>query len=256
MRYNFRFRPNPDIQKGASPTMSAAQTIQWKRLLAEAIAIVLSILLAFAIDAWWDERSDRVRLAGAIQNIAAEVRDAREEIENAVKRNTFRIDGIKRFLSLEPQELLALPEESLLSFDGVFYTPSPFDTSGFALQGILSGGNLDIIADDELRSALIVWAQLPSEIERDYAEALQLSMALFERIAAHGVYTAFRNETGDLEIPDAVPLRDALVSLRGDKEAVEVMAQLLFYFEDFNRQLAEGIEHADRVLRASRMQQR
>jgi hypothetical protein len=32
--------------------MSNAQTIQWQRLLAEAVAIVVSILLAFAIDPW------------------------------------------------------------------------------------------------------------------------------------------------------------------------------------------------------------
>ncbi len=236
--------------------MATTQKIQWKSLFAEAIAIVTSILLAFAIDAWWEEHSDRIRLAGAIQNTAAEVRDAREEIENAVKRNTFRIDGIRRFLSLKPDELLALPEDSLLSFSGVFYTPSPFDSSGYALQGLLAGGNLEIIADDELRSALIAWAQFPKEIERDYAESLQLSMALFDKIAKHGLYTAFRSKTGGLEIPGAVQLRDVLVSLRRDDVAIEVLAQFLFYFEDFNRQLAEGIEYADRVLGASQLSER
>ncbi len=236
--------------------MATTQKIQWKSLFAEAIAIVTSILLAFAIDAWWEEHSDRIRLAGAIQNTAAEVRDAREEIENAVKRNTFRIDGIRRFLSLKPDELLALPEDSLLSFSGVFYTPSPFDSSGYALQGLLAGGNLEIIADDELRSALIAWAQFPKEIERDYAESLQLSMALFDKIAKHGLYTAFRSKAGGLEIPGAVQLRDVLVSLRRDDVAIEVLAQFLFYFEDFNRQLAEGIEYADRVLGASQLSER
>jgi hypothetical protein len=236
--------------------MSATQTIQWKHLSVEAIAILASILLAFAIDALWEERSDRVRLEGAIQNIVTEVGDARGEIDRAVGRNTFRIEGMRRFLSLQPDELLTLPEDSLLPIGGVFGPPSPFDTSGYALQGLLASGNLEIIADDELRSALIAWAQFPSEIERDYAESVQLSMALLERIAKHSVYSAFSNEIGDLEIPDAVQLRDALVSLRRDGEAVEVLAQLLVYFEDFNDQLAEGVEYANRVLRASRILER
>lgn len=236
--------------------MSVAQTIRWKRLVVEVVAIVGSILLAFAIDAWWDDRSDNVRLAGAIQNIADEVKDAREEIVNAVERNTFRMDGIRRFLSLQPDELLILPDDSILSFRGVFATPSPFDSSGYALQGLLAAGNLEIIDDDELRSALISWAQFPNEIERDYAEALQLSMSLFERMARHRVHSAFRNETGDFEIPDAVPLRDALVSLRHDEVAVEALAQYLVYFEDFSSQLADGIEYADRVLRASQPSER
>ena len=42
-----------------NPTMNDTQKLPWKRLLAEATAIVLSILLAFAIDAWWEDRGDR-----------------------------------------------------------------------------------------------------------------------------------------------------------------------------------------------------
>jgi hypothetical protein len=236
--------------------MTDTQNIPWKRISVEAAAIVASILLAFAIDAWWEERSDRIRLAGAIDNIVAEVRDAREEIENAVERNTFRIDRIRHFLSLQADELLTLPEDSLLSFRGVTDTPSPFDTSGYALQGLLASGSLEIIADEELRNALIAWAQFPNEIERDWAQSVQLAMALFDRMVKHSVYSALGNATGDLEIPDAVQLRDALLSLRRDREAVEALAQLLYYFEDFNDQLTDGIEYADRVLRVSQRSER
>ena len=42
--------------------MSESQTIPWKRLAIEASAIVGSILLAFAIDAWWDESQNRKHL--------------------------------------------------------------------------------------------------------------------------------------------------------------------------------------------------
>ncbi len=36
--------------------MTETQNIPWRRLSIEAAAIVASILLAFAIDAWWEER--------------------------------------------------------------------------------------------------------------------------------------------------------------------------------------------------------
>jgi hypothetical protein len=36
--------------------MTDSHNIRWKRLAIEAPAIVISILLAFAIDAWWEER--------------------------------------------------------------------------------------------------------------------------------------------------------------------------------------------------------
>jgi hypothetical protein len=39
--------------------MADPKSIQWIRLSVEASAIVASILLAFAIDAWWAEQQDR-----------------------------------------------------------------------------------------------------------------------------------------------------------------------------------------------------
>jgi hypothetical protein len=233
--------------------MNSTQENQRKRLFVEAIVIVASILLAFSIDAWWQERSEGVRLAGAIQNIAAEVGSDRDEIEQAVSKNQFRIDGMRLFLSLRPDELLILPQDSVTSIGEAFVTPSPFDTSGFALRGLLTGGNMEIIADEELRNALIAWAQFPNEIERDYAESVQFFMAFFERIVKYGVYTALTNETTDHAIPGAVQMRDALVSLRSDAEAVEAMALFLLSFEDFNGQLALGLDYADRVLKASQL---
>ena len=41
--------------------MTETQTIPWKRISVEAMAIIASILLAFAIDAWWEDRNE-VRL--------------------------------------------------------------------------------------------------------------------------------------------------------------------------------------------------
>ena len=35
--------------------------IGWSRLVAEGAVIVVSILLAFAVDAWWDSRQERAR---------------------------------------------------------------------------------------------------------------------------------------------------------------------------------------------------
>jgi len=37
--------------------MSNADKTPWKRIAVEAVAIVASILLAFAIDAWWENRA-------------------------------------------------------------------------------------------------------------------------------------------------------------------------------------------------------
>jgi len=116
----------------------------------EGAAIVGSILLAFGIDAWWTERSDRIRLAAAVENVVAEVSAGRSEIEAAVQRNRSRIAGLRRFLSLGPDEFVTLPHDSLLGIGTSFNPPGPFDPGGSALESLLVGGNLDILGDNEL----------------------------------------------------------------------------------------------------------
>jgi hypothetical protein len=70
--------------------MRDANSIHWKRLYVEAAAIVASILLAFVIDAWWEQRQQRAVGAEYEQRIENELRDVRallERIERGVQRN-------------------------------------------------------------------------------------------------------------------------------------------------------------------------
>jgi hypothetical protein len=70
--------------------MRDANSIHWKRLYIEAAAIVVSILLAFVIDAWWEQRHERAVGAEYEQRIEIELREARallERIERGVQRN-------------------------------------------------------------------------------------------------------------------------------------------------------------------------
>ncbi len=70
--------------------MQDRQNIAWKRLSAQAAAIVGSILLAFAIDAWWDERLEHDLGLEYERRIANELHDIRlvlESIERTVQRN-------------------------------------------------------------------------------------------------------------------------------------------------------------------------
>ena len=232
--------------------MSTTQKFRWNHIAIEGITIVASILLAFAIDAWWDDRSERVRLVAAIQNIVAEVSEAREEINSAVQRNQFRIDGMRQFLSLSPDELATLPRDTVVAISRSFVIPSPFDPGEIALQGFLTGGNLEKIADRELANALIAWAQFPNEIDDDHEDVSVMMIAVFERAAGHGVWSAILNEEADPKIPGGTDLQDALVALRRDNYFVDLLANSITYFESFARQLADGIEIADQVLEASK----
>lgn len=159
--------------------------------------IVCSILLAFGIDAWWHERSDRVRLAAALDNVVAEVSVGRSEIDAAVQSNRERIAGLNRFLTLAPDGIATLPQDSVLAIATSFAPPRPFDPGGSALESLLAGGNLEILGDDDLARALIAWARFPDEIDDDHRMATSLTLALLERTAPHGIFLALAAEGAD-----------------------------------------------------------
>jgi hypothetical protein len=58
--------------------MTALKEYQWKRLAAEALAIIVSILFAFAIDAWWDDRKSSRDERILLQSLVEDLYDKKE----------------------------------------------------------------------------------------------------------------------------------------------------------------------------------
>ena len=58
--------------------MSDDRTIPWGQIVIEAVAIVLSILLAFWIDAWWDKRQEREDAKVVLSSLRDELADVSE----------------------------------------------------------------------------------------------------------------------------------------------------------------------------------
>ena len=61
--------------------MDNIRNLPWVRITAEGIAIIVSILIAFAIDAWWDERKEEQEAHRALTAIKAELHENIELID-------------------------------------------------------------------------------------------------------------------------------------------------------------------------------
>jgi hypothetical protein len=135
--------------------MSMSRDIPWKRLSVEAAAIVASILLAFAIDAWWEDRLERGLGVEYERRIATELRGIRTQLENRIERTVLRnmemgeiaspffdIDGA----SISHDRLIV----SLYNMgrDG----PDRFNVSTY--QDLISSGRLGLIRDISRRQAI------------------------------------------------------------------------------------------------------
>lgn len=142
--------------------MTRYQEIPWLRIGTESVAIVASILLAFAIDAWWVDGQERdeeqrllVALRAEVQNNILEL-DAQLAYRNAVAESaSILLDAAAGNVKLEPRDL----DRHL----GSLTWWGEADWSTGVVTSLIQGGKLSVI---ESESLLILIASLPDEFDQ------------------------------------------------------------------------------------------
>jgi hypothetical protein len=147
--------------------MPNSHNISLKRLAIEGTVIVASILLAFAIDAWWDERLERAEEQEILLGLKSEFSRYREELtagmeyQAARRRMTAILMAATRRGSWDSE---TVPVDLALGSLGDSKT---HDFGGGVLDALISAGRLEIISDHELRAKLASWGQVFDEIHDD-----------------------------------------------------------------------------------------
>lgn len=133
--------------------MTETQKIQWKRIGIEAAAIVASILLAFAIDAWWDGRKDQLEEQEILVGLEVEFVDLRSRLDQWAKFNRAGIQFIEQFLSDSVTEMDLRSVESAFTYASLV---NVLDQGG-AIDALLASGRLERISDRSIRVLLVKW---------------------------------------------------------------------------------------------------
>lgn len=136
-----------------------------RRIVAEGAAIVLSILLAFAIQAWWEDHREAVEARRLLQSVVEDVRQDLSYIASEGRYHEAVVKSARHLLELsgtgrEPESLEQM--DSLLA-DLVWWRGSDHWHTG-AVDVLTAGGRLDVIHDDDLRIRLASWGALVSDI--------------------------------------------------------------------------------------------
>ena len=158
--------------------MTRANDIDWRRFLTEAGVIVASILLAFGIDAWWEDRQTynwqitqlselRNEFAENLEQLSliAESHEAIGSYAQAIAENG-RLRGVGETLTLKGSELSAL----------ITWRTSDITTG--SLETLLASGRLSDIQSRDIRRALAAWptrvsdAQEDENLARDFIESI------------------------------------------------------------------------------------
>ena len=157
--------------------MADQNSIPWKRISVEGAAIVASILLAFAIDAWWDNYQ--------ADNDTQEILDAvRLEMESNVTRLQ---DSIAHHVAIVDAVRVAQNQGSI---DGLVDTAvidvETFEPSTGALETLVATGMLGEIDDPALRISLGAFAGLARDLSERESRTVEFRDAARRRIAAIG----------------------------------------------------------------------
>jgi hypothetical protein len=137
------------------------QDIPWNRIAIEAAAIVMSILLAFAIDAWWDNRQDRSEEQRILVGLKAEFEQNLELIDIEFSYRHAVIDSTLKILDASVAPTTTNPE----ILDGLIGDLSWWQNIKYsrgAIDGLLQSGRLSLIENEELRRVL---ASMPSQFD-------------------------------------------------------------------------------------------
>lgn len=139
----------------------------WRRLIAEGVVIVLSILLAFGVDAWWDGHRERVQEDTLLSNLLAGFEASRPDL-------IVRLDGARRmaagnaaFRDLvgvgDGPVLASVPDSFVLAVIG---SPT-YDATTNALDAAVASGQIEIIRNEAIRAELANWRRSLADTRED-----------------------------------------------------------------------------------------
>jgi hypothetical protein len=144
--------------------MSTHSRIPWPRIAVEGIAIVTSILLAFAIDAWWDDRQREETEQVVLRTL---LNDLQVKQSLLFDMNTFSVaivESVETLLEAASSTEQTLSEETIDRLIGdTWWVSNEAVWDSAPLRQLMAGGNLAVVSNPYLVQQL---AELQVAIER------------------------------------------------------------------------------------------
>ena len=232
--------------------MSTTQNIHWNRIAIEGAAIVASILLAFAIDAWWEDRQERALevewLTKLLEEFDTNIVRMDKRLADIGYEATNEVYGLLDDALMREKVVLNIPK---LTLRRSVWAPT-FEVDTPILDGIIRSGRLNQIKNMLVLDALSTW-------ERNVRDFSELALRIRSNTDSHLVPAlAKRGDIGSVltkrygrgEMVNAKPDPGDVVSIDIDLELkglfavkIENTGTFLLIFDDA-RQVADQVVKA------------
>jgi hypothetical protein len=151
--------------------MAESSSSPFGPLLREAVVIVASILVAFAIDAWWDTRQERDQTEAYMDALAEDFQAARAELDRAVGLHEWILDAADAIMAWEAAGADPAGCEDLRYSLALLLAFPTFDPPGGTVETILGSGRADLIEDPALLRELTRWTSLVQDFQTEEGHA-------------------------------------------------------------------------------------
>lgn len=138
--------------------MSDSLERAWKRVVTEGAVIVLSILIAFAIDAAWEARQERSQIASSLASLADELGGNRRRLGADIDSLRSHIRELEDYVVLVASPSSQVTKEDLRRMWGSLAPLRRFPLQRAAFDDLTSG-RMQSIDDGEVRRLILEYGQ-------------------------------------------------------------------------------------------------
>jgi hypothetical protein len=149
--------------------MTETPSIAWKRFAIEAPVIVISILLAFAIDAWWGERNDRKAESLLLERLQADFIEIRSALRLVAEEHHEAGQACIFFMNMSVGEALPATAKVDRMVALVFLASRTFNPGSGAIASFHGSEGARLVHNQALADKLLAWSGLVEELQEEEA---------------------------------------------------------------------------------------
>jgi hypothetical protein len=191
--------------------------------------IVASILLAFAIDAWWDNVQEREEERQILIELRVEFEINQKILAQTAENHRRALNAMQNIVSLSKSEITVEAESLGTLFRRSLSTPHYNPATG-ALAATIGSGRLSLIRNVELRNRLAGWNAVISDLVLDeQTRRDSVTHAIRPAFAEFGIGGADSETMTEADFNNALRSKQVLAHLRGQ---VYRVTHLLNHFDD------------------------
>lgn len=247
----------PALLENAKELELRPKDIPWARVFVEAVVIVGSILLAFALDAWWDDRNREAELRDQLSAVAGEMQSSSEALQRALNSHDRNADLAEHLTSALGQVADGSEVVGSDTLIGPLLPQVTADVTTGSLDAFIAAGGLQLIEDRDIRRHLLGWPTriqdlLDDEIylrnfaAADLASYLRANAAVANAELRSIPYLMSRFAGGPRVDPDLL----GTVTLRRDQQLINLLAARESGGRGMRYGLVEMLDQAARIIAA------